>query len=329
MNYRDRISLLYREKGKYIAILNENYRLDGSMIVEGDSMDSVVADIMRADDRWVTINGSHVLIGYNGRIKYGAGGIFNGKKFGTRFNGKGPIKKPKIWGNGRRLKDIQAEKRAEIMPTKVQLNKLKSIARKTKNLKNEQLRIVDREGNVVLEKKGDKISVTCTVGEMRAVAWGNISIHNHPAGGTFSPADLRQFGYGVTEIRAACPEGTYILRNLNYGRNSKKSWYDLQQAYMLFEEKKVLKSSNHPERYKQKYAKYSNEYKSIFDEFQKRKAEGASSEELKALIDKHNKLRVEVQKKVDAEIRAEDVLPHHKWFVKNAAKYGFEYVLEK
>lgn len=89
MNYRDRISLLYREKGKYIAILNENYRLDGSMIIEGDSMDSVVADIMRAD-RWVTINGSHVLINdKTGKILAGMGSKFNGFSFGAKFADRG------------------------------------------------------------------------------------------------------------------------------------------------------------------------------------------------------------------------------------------------
>lgn len=62
---------------RYIVILKDKYKHDGSAIIEGDTMESVIADVVRADDRWVTINGSHVLIGGSGRIKYGAGGAFN------------------------------------------------------------------------------------------------------------------------------------------------------------------------------------------------------------------------------------------------------------
>ena len=90
MNYKDRISLLYQDKGgQYIAVLNDDYRLDGSMIIEGERMDNVIADIMRAD-RWVTINGSHVLIDdKSNKIIAGMGGKFKGFPFGARFADKG------------------------------------------------------------------------------------------------------------------------------------------------------------------------------------------------------------------------------------------------
>lgn len=100
MNYNDKIMLMWRGKdNRYIVILKDGYKHDGSAIIEGDTMESVIADVVRADDRWVTINGSHVLIGGSGRIKYGAGGAFNGKLFGTVFQ---DYNRPKA-KNGKRL----------------------------------------------------------------------------------------------------------------------------------------------------------------------------------------------------------------------------------
>lgn len=44
---------------------------------------------IRAHDaeQWRTIKGSHVLIGEDGTVKAGAGGKFNGQKFGTKGTG--------------------------------------------------------------------------------------------------------------------------------------------------------------------------------------------------------------------------------------------------
>lgn len=74
---------------------------------------------------------------------------------------------------------------------------IKEYARKTANLKNEQYRIIDSNGNVLLKKQGDKHSVVMTLGEKREYMFGNISLHNHPGGGTFSIADLNDFGNGA------------------------------------------------------------------------------------------------------------------------------------
>ena len=72
MNYKDKIMLMWRvNDNQCIAILKDGYKCDGSAIIEGNTMESVIADIVRADDRWVTINGSHVLIGKNGCIAGG------------------------------------------------------------------------------------------------------------------------------------------------------------------------------------------------------------------------------------------------------------------
>ena len=74
--------------GSWFAILANGWRYDGSMIIDATS--SVELDLKiaqaRYDDRWVTLQGNHVLIGGNGRIKAGAGGRLKGRMFGMRFS---------------------------------------------------------------------------------------------------------------------------------------------------------------------------------------------------------------------------------------------------
>lgn len=73
--------------GTYLAILNSGWRYDGSMIIEANSSLELEAKLNEAryDDRWVTMEGNHVLIGGNGLIKAGVGGRLTGRKFGMRF----------------------------------------------------------------------------------------------------------------------------------------------------------------------------------------------------------------------------------------------------
>ena len=108
---------------------------------------------------------------------------------------------------------------------------IKGLVKRTQNLKKEQYRIIDADGNVVLEKKGDKHSVAATVGEKRDFLKGNISLHNHPEGGTFSAADFSDFGYGAREIVAATPEGTYRLINKKYGtKEAYDGWVNMRDG---------------------------------------------------------------------------------------------------
>ena len=98
---------MYQTKdGRYIAILKDDYRLDGSMIIEGD-LDSVIANVLRAD-RWVTINSSHVLIGKDGNIMAGMGGKFNGFPFGANFRDKGKTTK-----SGRKIARLYKAQKGE------------------------------------------------------------------------------------------------------------------------------------------------------------------------------------------------------------------------
>ena len=156
-----------------------------------------------------------------------------------------------LWQNAANRSIERAKQHhASTMPTAAQAKTLKSIESRTRNLKKEQFRVVDREGNVIMEKKGDENSVAFTIGEARDNFPGNITIHNHPDGGTFSTADLSGIGHGATEIRAAAPEGTYILRNTRYGQKydgaTTKTWYhmreDLESAAMEFKSGIALKT---------------------------------------------------------------------------------------
>lgn len=83
--------------GTYVAVLKPEYAIDGLRVIK---CDNATGDIK--NDRWVTIRGTHVLIGRDGRIAAGAGGKLNGLKFGTWFNPKGKpkaMKLPKTWGS--------------------------------------------------------------------------------------------------------------------------------------------------------------------------------------------------------------------------------------
>ncbi len=74
--------------GSWFAILANGWRYDGSMLIDAKSSIELDLKIAQAryDDRWVTLQGNHVLIGGNGRIKAGAGGRLKGRMFGMRFS---------------------------------------------------------------------------------------------------------------------------------------------------------------------------------------------------------------------------------------------------
>jgi len=216
------------------------------------------------------------------------------------------------------------ERMAAVAPTEAQEKTLKGIESRTRNLKKEQFRVVDREGNVVMQKQGDRNSVSYTRGEARDNFPGNATIHNHPDGGTFSSADLSDFGYGATEIRAASPEGTYSLRNLNYKTKwtkEQKGWVDMRDdldaAAQGFKNDRQLK--------KELRGPFDQQVKPIADRWEKRRAEGASKEELtsiaKEYTDKWDSLKPQLEKTV----RQAYVDQYHHWYKANAGKYGFEY----
>ena len=216
------------------------------------------------------------------------------------------------------------ERMASVAPTEAQTNTLRGIETRTRNLKKEQFRVVDREGNVVMQKQGDRNSVSYSVGEARDHFPGNITIHNHPDGGTFSAADLSDIGYGATEIRAAAPEGTYSLRNLNYRTKwtpDQKSWMDMRndidEASQSFKTGRQLRSELREP--------YEKQVKPLAEKWARRRDEGASQEELNKISAEYTAKWDALKPQLEQATRKAYVDQYHHWYKENAGKYGFEY----
>lgn len=218
----------------------------------------------------------------------------------------------------------ERERISAIMPTEAQSKTLKSIESRTRNLKKEQFRVVDREGNVVMQKQGDQNSVSYKIGEARDNFPGNVTIHNHPDGGTFSSADLSDIGYGATEIRAAAPEGTYSLRNIRHGTkwvDGQKTWVnmrdDLDAASESFKTARQLK--------KELREPYEQQVKPIADRWAKMRESGAAQAELDAVAKEYTEKWDALKPQLEQATRKAYVDQYHHWYNENAGKYGFEY----
>lgn len=221
----------------------------------------------------------------------------------------------------------EKERHERIMPTAAQAKTLKGIESRTRNLKKEQLRVVDREGNVVMQKQGDKHSVGFSRGEARDTMYGNITIHNHPDGGTFSTPDLSCIGYGATEIRAASPEGTYVLRNLRHKEkwiSGQKSWVDMQEdleaASLDFKSHFSLKKE-----VRSTFTEDQAKIDGITQKWKKAKDSGASQEELDKYYKEYDSAAAILRTKVEAATRTAYTNQYHEWYRKHSAEYGLEY----
>lgn len=215
-----------------------------------------------------------------------------------------------------------------------QLKELNRIAQRTRNLKNEQYRIVDTEGNVLLTKQGGKGEVATTIGEKRQYLGGNIGIHNHPEGGTFSSADLRAFAFGAVESWVAAPEGTYKLINTRVGKDDQyRGWHAMQEALENSDFYKKAQDASfitlRDEAAKAPQVKKLSDYaQTLSQEWVRRRDAGASQEELKKLSDKWDEVNNQYKTALRAQMRHNEVNPYHEFYKKNASKYGFKYVFE-
>lgn len=218
--------------------------------------------------------------------------------------------------------------------TSAQQKTLKQVAKRTANLKNEQFRIIDESGNVVLEKQGGKHEVASTVGEGRQYGEGSVAIHNHPGGngqygGTFSDADLHQFAYGVRAIQVSAPEGTYTLVNKNY--NNKKryaGWMGLREEHLNvkapeseFDVRKQVREKTKNSKTQKALDRINNTFMRI----RQKKGAEAANEYARKTKDQYDSLATRRRKEVDRETRRMMVQPYHEMFKKKAAKYGFKY----
>lgn len=210
---------------------------------------------------------------------------------------------------------------------------IKRLAKRTANLKNEQYRIIDSDGNVVLEKKGGKHEVSATVGEKRQYLDGNISLHNHPSGGTFSPDDLNEFGFGAKEIVVSTPEGTYRLINKKYGTaDQSRGWYDMREKlYQSVPEQSGLAILQQARKNtaNSKTAKEMDSITKKWDSIRKSKGNDEAKKYLESAKDRYDSLTKKHKQEVDAEKRRLEVKPFHDFYKQNAKQYGFDYKFEK
>lgn len=217
--------------------------------------------------------------------------------------------------------------------TTAQDKTLKNLVKRTANLKNEQYRIIDADGNVVLEKKGDRHSVAATVGEKRENLSGNVSLHNHPDGGTFSADDLSDFGYGAKEIVVASPEGTYRLINKKYGtKDAYNGWHDMRSKMQeSIPEQSITSIIKQAQENKKntKTVKSMNAITKKWENIRKTKGNDAAKKYLDSTKDRWDSLSKKHKEELAKERRRLEVQPFHDFYRQNANKYGFDYKFEK
>lgn len=208
---------------------------------------------------------------------------------------------------------------------------LKKYIKSTANLKNEQYRIIDANGNVLIKKQGEEHQVSITTGEKREYLDGNISLHNHPNGGTFSADDIRDFGFGAKEIVISTPEGQYRLINTNYGtRKEKDGWLDFQRGLEKVQSEEMnfrtlQDKANEYVRTTDTYKRYERLGKEVMN-----KKNTLSNEEFRKWVDatkeEYDNAYKEVQSLRAKEMRRIETQSSHNYIKKNARKYGFKYV---
>lgn len=216
--------------------------------------------------------------------------------------------------------------------TSAQDKEVARIVKRTRDLKNEQYRIVNENGEVVLERKGTRGEVGGTVGEKRQYMSGAVGIHNHPDGGTFSDADLKDFGFGARQIVVASPEGTYKLTNTKYGtKDQSKGWLDMKNA---MDSAGVTRERSFTELRKEAQsqpavARQMKAMSKTSDQWMKARQEGKPQATLDRLAAQYDRQSAKYKTLLDAATRKAETQPYHDFYRKNASKYGFKYEFDK
>ena len=216
--------------------------------------------------------------------------------------------------------------------TPAQDKTINRLANRTRNLKNEQYRIVNEDGEVVLEKRGNNHEVAATVGEKRRYMEGAVSIHNHPDGGTFSDADFSDFGFGARQIVVASPEGNYKMTNMKYGTpDQSRGWLELRNAMdaagvtrdrSFTELRREAQNSPAYKKQGEKVSKLSNQWIEA-------KNAGKPQSVLDDIYKKYDEAAKVSSKILKQEERKAAVRPYDEFYKKNASKYGFKYEFTK
>ena len=202
------------------------------------------------------------------------------------------------------------------------------IIKKTRDLKNEQYRIINENGEIILHKKGSEHEVAATVGEQRELLPGATAIHNHPTGGTFSAEDLRAFGYGAKQIVVASPEGTYILTNKRYGTKQQfDGWLDMINAMNAAGITKgfTITALKAEARKVPAVLRQARALQKTSEQYIKAKEAGKPQAVLDKILAKHNSQTLRYKKLLHAAERKIETQPYHDFYREHAKEYGFEY----
>jgi hypothetical protein len=117
-------------------------------------------------------------------------------------------------GTGSKKKD--EEQKPKFIPSMHgQDGPVRKFEERVKDQKFESALIVDKGGNVILEKDGTKSRVAFNFAEAIAIQQANepTLTHNHPRGSSFSLSDMTSASdMGLTELRAVTKDGLYVLR---------------------------------------------------------------------------------------------------------------------
>lgn len=218
--------------------------------------------------------------------------------------------------------------------TKQQDKTVRQIAKKTANLKKEQYRIVAEDGSVPVVSKGAQHEVGTKIGDKRQYMSGSVSIHNHPEGGTFSPDDLNDFGFGAKEIVAATPEGTYRLINARYGGPKQyDGWVKLRDALNASDAMKevsgleLLKKAQ-ANKANTAAAKQMRAISNKWDSLRQSKGLDAANQYMDSVRTRYEEASRKHKEEVAKERRRLEVQPVHDFYKANAKKYGFIYKFE-
>lgn len=166
---------------------------------------------------------------------------------------------------------------------------MSSAEKKILSKNHEQLIVVDKYGYVVSVVDGGEHSVGITPKAEKAIRAGGRVTHNHPNGGTFSPADVISAGtFGTKEIRAASKryKTSYSLKATNKANGAgiaKQMTRDAKKIEKKWDEK-ILQIN------KRKYMNKENYEKAVYNAYNQVMGD---------------------------------------WFKKNASKYGYTYSSSK
>lgn len=212
--------------------------------------------------------------------------------------------------------------------TAAQNKTIDRLAKRTRDLKNEQYRVVNENGEIVLEKKGGHGQVSATVGEKREHLPGAVTIHNHPDGGTFSDADLNEFGFGARQLVVTTPEGTYKLTNTKYGTpDQSKGWLSMRNA---MDAAGVTRERSFTELRKEAQSQpaVTRQMKAMqktSESWVKARQEGKPQAVLDRLTAQYNRQEAKYKSLLKTAERKVETQPYHDFYRKNASKYGFKY----